>query len=93
MVRAEKEQVDVRSVLRKAFRDVLMHSRDIVDSIQAARDPGLVRHDSNRDTGPIELGYRLRRPVDELDAVDGADVAVVNDDRAIAIEKDSWLPT
>ena len=39
--------------------------------------------------GPVEPGDRLRRPVDELDAVDRADVSVINDDRAVAIEKDA----
>jgi len=91
MVRAEQEQVDVRPVLGQAFGDVLMHPGDVVDSVQATRDPGLVRHDRNRDVGPVELGYCLRRALDELDTVYRTDVAMVNDDRAIAIEKDSWL--
>src|SRR5439155_1531183 len=52
------------------------------------RDASLVRDHRDGNTSPIEPGYRLRRAVDELNAVYRADVSVINDDRAVAIEKD-----
>jgi hypothetical protein len=90
MVRAEQEQVDACPVLIQPFGDVLMHPGDVIDSIQATRDPGLVRHDCHGDVGPVELGDRLGSPINELNAIDGAHISVINDDRAIAIEQDSW---
>ena len=65
-----------------------MYSGDVVDSVQATRDASLVRDDRDGDTCPVESGYRFRRPVDEFDAIDGAHLAMVNDDRAVTIEKD-----
>ncbi len=69
--------------------DVLVHPAYVVDPVQAPRDAGLVREHRDGDVGPVELGDRIRRPFDELDAVDGAHVSVVDDDRAVAIEQDS----
>jgi hypothetical protein len=68
--------------------DVLVHLSDVVNSIKPARDAALIRHHSDRDAGAVELGDRLRRPWDELDAVDRADVSMIDDDRPVAIEKD-----
>ena len=70
------------------LRDVLVHPGDIIDAVESPRDPGLVRHHGNRDAGPVEPGDGLGRTLDELHAVNRADVAMVNDDRAVAIEKD-----
>ncbi len=76
------------SMLRKALCDVLVHPDNVVDPVQAPRDPGLVGQHRNWDTSPIEFGDRLWCPFDELHPVDRADVSVINDYRAVAIEKD-----
>ena len=89
MVRAIQKQVDARPVLGQTRFDVLVHTSNVVDPVQAPRDPGLVGHHCDWDAGPIEPGNRLRRPFDELDPVDRADVSVVNDYRAVAIKKDA----
>jgi hypothetical protein len=89
MIRRKQEQVDMGSVLGQVLRDELVYQGDIVDPVQAACDTGLVRDHRDRDTCPIESGDRLRRPVDEFDAINRAHIAVVNDDRTVTIEQDA----
>src|ERR1700683_1415083 len=69
--------------------DVLVHTSNVVDPVQASCHPGLVGHYRDRNAGPIESGDRIRCPFDELDSVDRTDVPVVNDYRAVAIKKDA----
>src|SRR5689334_15346535 len=69
--------------------NVLVHTRNVVDPIQASCDPGLVGHYPNGDAGPIEPGNRIRCPFGELDPIDRAHVTVVDDYRAVAIKKDA----
>ncbi len=88
MIRREQKQVDLGPVLGQMLRDVLVYQGDIVDPVQPARNASLVRDQGNRDTCPVEAGDRSRRPVDEFDAINGAHVPVVDDDRAVTIEKD-----
>ena len=83
-----REQVDVGPVLGQVLRDVLVHPGHVVDPVQPSRDPRLVRHHRDGNTGPVEAGDRLRCALDEFDPVDRADVSMVDDDRAVAIEKD-----
>ncbi len=84
----------MRTVLGQVRFDVLVYLDDIVDPVAAARDPGLVGDDGDGDAGPVERGDGLRRPVDELNAVDRAHVPVVDDYRAVAIKQDArphWI--
>jgi hypothetical protein len=69
--------------------DVLVHTSNVVDPVQASCDPGLIGHYGNGDADPIEPGNRIRGPFDELDSVDRAHVSVVNDYRAVAIKEDA----
>ncbi len=89
MIGTVREQVDVCPVLGQVFRDVLVHPGHVIDSVQPSRDSRLVRYDRDGDTGPVEAGDRFRCALDEFDSVDRADVSMVNDDRAVAIEEDS----
>ena len=89
MVRAIQKQVDVRTVPCQMRFDVLVHTGNVVDPVQASCDPSLVCHHCNWDAGPIEPGNRTRCPFDELNSVDRADVSVVNDYRAVAIKEDA----
>jgi hypothetical protein len=89
MVRATQKQVDVRPIPCQTRFDVLVHTSNVVEPVQATRDTGLVGHHRNWDASSIEPGNRLRCPFDELDPVDRADVSVVNDYRAVAIEEDT----
>jgi hypothetical protein len=89
MVWAIHEQVYARTVRCQLRFDVLVHTSNVVDPVQASCDPGLVSHHCNWDAGPIEPGNRTRCPFDELDSVDRADVSVVDDYRAVAIKEDA----
>ena len=60
MIWTEQEQIDVRSVLSQAVRDVLMHSADVVDPVKAPRHARLVRQDGDRYVGPVERRDRFR---------------------------------
>ena len=79
----------MRPVFGQVRFDVLVHLGDVVDPVPAARDPGLVGDDGDGDAGPVERGDGIRRPVDELDAVDRAHVPVVDDYRAVAIKQNA----
>jgi hypothetical protein len=89
MVGRKQEQVDMGLMLGQVLRDVLVHQGDVVEAVQAACDTRLVRDHRDGDARAVESGDRFRRPLDELDPVNGAHVAMVNDDRAVTIEKDS----
>jgi hypothetical protein len=71
--------------------DVLVHAGNVVDSVQALGNPGLVGHHCDWDAGPVEPGNRLRRPFDELHPADRAHISVVDDYRAVTIKKDARL--
>ena len=75
-------------VLSQMLCDVLVHQGDVVDPVQATCNTRLVGDHRDGDTCPVECGDRFRRPVDEFDAINRADIAMVNDDRAVTIEKD-----
>jgi len=47
-----------------------MHLGDVVDPVPASRHPSLVGYYCDGDARPVERGDGIRRPVDELDAVD-----------------------
>jgi hypothetical protein len=70
-----------------------MYLGDIIDPVQAPGDTRLVRDHGDRDPGLIEPGDRLGGARDELDTIDGAHVAVVHDDRAVAIQKNARTRT
>src|SRR5262249_24212776 len=89
VVRAVREHVDVRAVLGQMVRDVPAHRLGVVDAVQAPGYAGLVGDHRHRDPGPVEPGDGGGRAVDELDSVNGADVAVVDDDGAVAVEQDA----
>jgi hypothetical protein len=89
MVWAIQEQVDARTVACQVRFDMLVHTSNVVDPVQASCHPGLVGHHGNREAGLIEAGNRARCPFDELDPVDRAHVSVVNDYRAVAIKEDA----
>ena len=69
--------------------DVAVHIFDIADVVEPAGDPGLVGHDRHRHPGPVEPGDGLCGAVDELDSVDGPDIAVIDDDRPVPVEQDA----
>ena len=79
----------MRSDEGQVLGDVGVHPRDVLEAVEAPRDPRLVRHHGDRQAGLVEPGDRLRRPGNELDPVNRADIPVVNDDRAVTIEEDS----
>jgi hypothetical protein len=89
MIRAIEEHIDPRTVSRQVRFDVLVHDGNVVDPVQAPCDPGLVGHDCDRDADPVEPGNRAWRPFDEIDSVDGTDVSVVSNYRAVAIKEDA----
>ena len=95
MVRAVEELVDVGTVLCEQAGEVAVHLFDIADVVEPSSDTGLVGHHRHRDAGPVEPGDRLCGAVDELDSIDGPDVAVIDDDRPVPVEQDAWcgIPT
>jgi len=79
----------MRAVQFQPIRDVLMHQRDVVQTVEAPGDACLVAQHRDRNPGPVESRDRLRGAVDEFNAFDRTHVAVIDNDRAIAIEKDT----
>ena len=75
-------------ILSKVLCDVLVYQGDVVDPVQATCYTSLVCDHRDGDICVIESGDRFRRPVDEFDAINRADISVVHDDRAVTIEKD-----
>ena len=90
VIRAEQPQVDVRAVPRHLLDHVLVHLVHVLDAVVAARDAGLVRHHGDRELGPVQRGDRLDGAVEELDAVDRADIPAVGDDRSVTVEQYAW---
>ena len=84
-----EEPVDVGPVLSEQAGDVAVHVFDIADVVEPSGDPGLVGHDRHRHLGPVQPGDGLRGAVDELDPVDGSDIAVIDDDRPVSVEQDA----
>ncbi len=76
-------------MLREVPGDVLMDLRDIIDPVHPPGPSRLVRHHGHGNARPVKARDCLSRSVDELNPVDRADVAVIHDDGAIAIEKDA----
>jgi len=66
-----------------------VHLNHVVDAVHPARDAGLIGDHSDGDAGTIERADCFRCPVDEVDPVDRADVAVIDDDRAVAVQEDA----
>ncbi len=83
----------MRSVLSQPVCDVLVNLHHIFDAVHPPRDTGLICDHRDRDPGPVEAPDRFRGSLNEVDAVDGADVSVISDDSAVAIEKDSGPQT
>ena len=75
-------------VLSQMLCDVLVYQGDVIDPVQASCHARLVRDHRDRDAGAVESGDRFRGPVDEFDAINRAYIAMVNDNRAVTIEKD-----
>jgi hypothetical protein len=69
------------------LRDVPVYPGDIFDPEESPSDPRLVRHDSDRDRGLVELSDSPGRSLNELDPFNRSDVTPVDDDRAVAVEK------
>jgi len=93
VIGAVKKKVDVRPIISQAARNLPMDLPDVVEPVVTPRDTSLIRHHRNRDVGTVKRGDRFRRSFDELDAVDRPDIATVDNDRAIAIKKDSRART
>ena len=90
MVRTVEERVDMGPMLCEQTSDVAVDVFDVAGAIEPTCDPGLVGHDRHRYSGPIQPGDRLRGAVDELDPVNGPDIAVIDNDRPVPVEQDAW---
>ena len=62
---------------------------DVADVVEPSGDTSLVGHDGHWHPGPVEPGDRLCGALDELDSVDGPDIAVIDDDRPVSVEQDA----
>jgi hypothetical protein len=89
VMRAEEKQINVGPVFSQLGRDVAVHVSRPVQTKAPPSDPGLIGQDRDGKASPIEPGDGLWSALNELDAIDGADVAMINDDRAIPIKKDA----
>ncbi len=89
VIGAEQPEVDVRALPRHLLDHVLVDLVDVLDAVVAAGHAGLVRHDGHRHAGAVQLGDGLDGALEELDAVDRADIAAVGDDRAVTVQQHS----
>src|SRR6476660_9360955 len=87
MIRAEQPQIDMRALPRQLLDHVLMHLVNVLDAEVAPGYAGLVCHHRYRKPGSVQCGDRLNRAVDELDAVNRADVAIVGDNRSVTVQQ------
>ena len=71
-------------ILRSMTGMDLLH---VLDVIEAAGDSRLVRDDGDWHTGAVECGDRLGGAVDQVDAIDRTDVAVIDDHRSVPVQE------
>lgn len=88
MVRAVQKKVYVGAVLAKRCRNIGVNPLDVVGPVETASDPSLVAQHCHWDASVVEPSNCFWHPIDELDAVNGADVTVVDDDRTVAVEQE-----
>ena len=81
--------VDVRSRVGQDLRHVGVHAVHVLDRVEAAGHTPLVGADRDRHVCGVESRDRLGGTVDEVDPLDRADVAVVDDDRAVPVQQDA----
>src|SRR5271154_5870407 len=66
-----------------------MYSGDVVESVKSPGDPLLVCHHRDRYASLVEAGDSLGGPFDKLYAFYSSDKPVVDNNCAVAVEKDS----
>ena len=90
VVGARQPHVDVRSRVGQDLRHVGVHAASMSsDRVEAAGHTPLVGADRDRHVCGVESRDRLDGTVDEVDPLDRADVAVVDDDRAVPVKQDT----
>ena len=75
--------------LREQPGKVGVHFAHVLDAEESASHPGLVRDNCDGKPRSVESRDGLRRAVEQLDPFNRADIPMILDDRAIAIQQDA----
>jgi hypothetical protein len=73
--------------------DVLVHSLDIVDTVEPSCYTRLIGDERNWHICLIERGNCLRCTIDEVNAINRSDIPVIDDDCAVPVEQHSGAGT
>jgi hypothetical protein len=90
MVGAVLERIHSRTAGEKFARHPCVQTRDVRLGIVSVRNTSLIRHDEYEDVRLIARAHRVDGSGHPLNLLGQVDVAMIDVEHTVAIEKDGW---